>query len=91
MSNSYEEAVRLWGIAKLRESGYGVDDAAIVTVDFEFNEGYACCGGRDPDCYCSFAESPSASIAIKSGHMSYEISSYSFDFVEILNEIGEYV
>lgn len=57
---SYEDMVVRWGVAKLSiYSGIrGKFDPASVAVDFGVNEGFACCGGSDPDCYCSFAEAP---------------------------------
>lgn len=98
---SYERALQLWGASRLRESmqyqdtrgagSLGVDPST-VKVEMEFNEGYACCGGSDPLCYCSFAESPSAEVVITgetlSGRkFSCRIDSYSFDFAEVLKEI----
>ena len=40
-------------------------DVSTVVVDFVFDEGYACCGGSNPDCYCSYAESPKCEITIR--------------------------
>lgn len=90
----YEDALREWGARRLEENGYGDVDRNSVVVNMEFNEGYACCGGRDPDCYCSFAESPSAEVVITGNafHMKSArctISSWSFDFATILKEIVE--
>lgn len=94
----YEDALREWGARKIE--GYNGDrvkiDRSTVVVDMEFDEGYACCGGRDPDCYCSFAESPSANVSITGRESvqsrkaySASIDHYSFDFATILGEIVE--
>lgn len=88
----YEDALKVWGKQKLESAGYKNIDPATVTVIMDFNEGYACCGGTNPDCYCSFAESPSANVLIRGtrqtgGEARYEISHWSFDFVKILQEI----
>jgi hypothetical protein len=88
----YEEALKRWGATKLARDHRGEIVVDSVMVDMEFNEGYACCGGRDPDCYCSFAESPSANVKITGRdefgkHVSETISHYEFDFVTILKEI----
>jgi uncharacterized protein (DUF779 family) len=99
----YEDALREWGARRL-EGLYGKDlivDRSTVTVDMEFDEGYACCGGSDPNCYCSFAESPRASVEIsgkainpKTGELYkkgmpyiYNINHYDWDFAKILGEI----
>ena len=93
----YEAALRLWGAQRLQaDMGPNTKDREInldtVKVDMVFSEGYACCGGSDPDCYCSFAESPSADVVItgvtKGGRpRTTSISNYGFDFVTILGEI----
>ena len=94
----YEDALRLWGATKLA-SRYNVPlnelDPDLVKIEMIFDEGYQCCGGRDPDCYCSFAESPSADVLITyrgtagpiDRQSAYRISSYDFNFVDILGEI----
>ncbi len=89
----YEEALKVWGKSKL-ENYYDNVDLESVRVEMDFNEGYACCGGTDPDCYCSFAESPSANVLItgrddRGAPLRFEISHYAFDFVTILKEIVE--
>lgn len=63
---SYEEAARRWGIEKLKayEGIRPILDETSVTVDFEMDPGYNCCGGSDPDCYCSFAESPQLTAVV---------------------------
>ncbi len=89
---TYEDAVRKWGATKL--DGYsnirGKYDEASVSVDFELDSGYACCGGSDPNCYCSFAESPSmkAYVSYKSlkGRTEKIVISY-IDFAETLREV----
>lgn len=100
---NYDEALKKWGLLRLKESYWGreasdwVEDS--VTVALDFNEGYACCGGYNEGCYCSFAESPSANVVISGYYLagetqcrmsaSVEISSYDFDFATILGEICE--
>lgn len=90
----YEEALREWGARRI-EQNYNkiVIDRSTVVVEMEFEPGYSCCGGRDPDCYCSFAESPSADVVVvgrqESSNKTYRISigQYEFDFAAILREI----
>lgn len=94
---NYEDALREWGARKLQEVYYGEKISIVrksVKVDLEFKEGYACCGGRDPDCYCSFAESPSADIEIngvdvRGRRYRTEIDHWSFDFASVLQQIVE--
>ncbi|MFE7717547.1 hypothetical protein ACFU44_00725 [Nocardia rhizosphaerihabitans] len=100
----YEKALKLWGTAKLREEhSYGHTsrrpktlkiDPDTVRVDLDFSEGYACCGGTDPHCYCSFAESPSCKVritgrTIDGDSVSAEIGQYSFDFATMMREMSE--
>lgn len=66
----YERRVRAV-VQKKLGSYASVDSADVVTIVENFNEGYACCGGRDPDCYCSFAESASHELRIHVGAHSY--------------------
>lgn len=87
----YEDALKVWGAQRLREANFRVDPSKIdtekVVVEMQFDEGYACCGGYDPNCYCSFAESPSANVVISCGQYRTEISTDDFDFATILGEI----
>lgn len=88
---NYEDALKVWGEQKLNEY-YKNGPYTSVTVTMEFDEGYACCGGSDPHCYCSFAESPKAYVEIagtdnKGRRQRREIDSWSFDFASILREI----
>lgn len=98
----YDEALRLWGKKRIEDHWAGsyrpveLDiDPATVTVTMDFNAGYACCGGSDPDCYCSFAESPSATVKIygttRDGWSGYnvDIDADDFDFASVLKEIVE--
>lgn len=91
---NYEQALRLWGLRRLQaEYPRARDfDPESVTVEMQFNEGFACCGGRDPDCYCSYFESPSASVQIRGRSKSERIYTSSidaadFNFARILGEI----
>ena len=92
----YEVALREWGALRLEglHSRTGVVvDRSTVSVRFDFDEGYACCGGSDPNCYCSFAESPRAEVVVtgrtvgdeRSLHWSLPASD--FDFASVLSEI----
>lgn len=96
----YDDALRAWGKIKLdvaHEGNWrGTKMSAIpesVKVEFEFDEGNPCCGGSDPECYCSLAESPSANVRVSgideaSGMVMYtSISHWDFDFARILEEI----
>lgn len=89
----YEKALKLWGANKLNAHYAGrrglIARPEDVRVEMTFDEGYACCGGTDPNCYCSFAESPSAQVTITAPGMRTDISHYQFDFATILWEIVE--
>lgn len=96
----YEEALKLWGLKKLQEAYPKSNFEFIldtVKVEMYFVEGYVCCGGSDPDCYCSLAESPSAYVKISANVddpkrpyvLSTSIPEYLFDFVTVLKEIVE--
>lgn len=87
MSMPYEDALREWGARKLEEAGHTNVDRSIVNVEMDFNQGYHCGCGGDPNCYCSFEEAPSANISISSGRASITIDHYSFDFASVLGEI----
>lgn len=63
-----------------------------VSVVFDFTEGYDCCGGSDPDCYCSYAESPRAEVSISARDTAGQYRARSipladFDFVTVLREL----
>jgi hypothetical protein len=93
----YEEALKIWGASKLISPWtplrqYESVDVSTVRVVMTFNEGYACCGGTDPDCYCSLAESPRASVEITGEtdlgrKLSYDMDASDFNFTEVLGEI----
>lgn len=86
----YDDALKAWGLLKLRE-WYPKDkiDPQSVTVRMNFSEGYACCGGSDPLCYCSFAESPSAEVRVEAWPRTWTMSVDDFDFSKVLKEICE--
>lgn len=93
----YDEALRLWGAMKIAQANrLNVEDLGVasVRVNFDFDEGNNCCGGADPDCYCSFAESPSANVVASAHgwngriyHWSMDVES--FDFASVLKELCE--
>lgn len=95
----YDEALKLWGASKLQYAYLPLNndrdiDVESVNVHMNFNEGYACCGGSDPNCYCSFAESPSTNIRItgrtkKYTQLTYDIDVDDFDFATMLKELCE--
>lgn len=99
----YDEALQEWGKIHLRQSYRNCDlSAESVVVRMEFEEGYFCCNGTNPLCYCSFAESPSANVRIEGSCTSYKnykthkahvlstcIPAEDFDFVAVLKEICE--
>lgn len=71
-------------------------DVDTVDVVFNFEEGYACCGGTNPDCYCSMAESATAEVRITAmatygDDMETQVSTIidpdDFDFAKIIREM----
>jgi hypothetical protein len=82
----FEMALKVWGAQRLSSSSNKVDPES-VSVFMEFDEGYACCGGTQEGCYCSYAYGPSANVVISDGSMRVNISADDFDFAEILGEI----
>lgn len=92
----YDDAIKMWGFLKLKPYIKQSEKIDInnVSVYMNFSEGYSCCGGGDPDCYCSFATPPSAEVSIsaytnKGRNVSYDIDLAGFDFATILKEIVE--
>ncbi len=92
----YELALKFWGHDKLKPQLKQSEKLVLNQIDvrMNFSQGYACCGGSNPDCYCSYAESPSAEVKIsaytnKGRYISYEIDLDSFDFATVLKEIVE--
>lgn len=91
MSLPYDEQIKVWA-----SSRYDLDLATIesVSIDTRFNEGYACCGGADPNCYCSFAESASMYLTITvafitGGTTNFEIDMIYGDMGKLIQEIIE--
>lgn len=95
----YEEAIEKWGALKLKSSypRLKIDRVSKVFVTMNFEEGFNCCGGMDPDCYCSYAESPRATVEI-SGNvlsrgkelvLSHIIDFDDFDFATVIRELCE--
>jgi hypothetical protein len=82
----YEKALKVWGAKRLSTPRKTVNPD-VVRVEMEFDEGYACCGGTDPNCYCSYAQFPSAKVVIMAGKERQTIDVTDFDFAEILGEI----
>lgn len=95
----YDLAVRTWGAKKLTEKikddpyyrarATTPVDPADVTVEWQYDEGYNCCGGRDSDCYCSQATAGMAHISISAPGVAAHVDAEDFDFVEVLREIVE--
>lgn len=90
----YDDALKEWGALRLEGNRKIQVLRQTVKVEMDFDEGFACCGGTDPDCYCSLAESPTANVQItgvddKGRTITVSISSYEFDFATILREIVE--
>lgn len=85
----YEDALKRWGKRRLDEYNKTNVDVEDVVVTFDYDEGYACCGGRDPECYCSFAESPSFNVNVRGGggHAYGDDLRYSMD--EFLRQLLE--
>lgn len=97
----YQEAIKVWGAQKLESAGYENVDTESVQVRFDVSEGYACCGGRDPDCYCSYAESPRFDVVIEGvtdylyigttvrATADYRLDLKDLDFGDLIREVVE--
>jgi hypothetical protein len=83
---NYEQALKVWGAKRLSTSNRTVNPDA-VSVFMDFDEGYACCGGTQEGCYCSYAYGPSANVVISAGNLRQTIDVEDFNFIEILGEI----
>lgn len=93
-----DEALQEWGRRKLKERYPGVEHH-IVNVDVEIDPGYQCCGGSDPHCYCSYAESPSIQVEIRGFYGKRDVprhkmqvnsittSEYNYNFPALIREI----
>lgn len=88
---NYDEALEEWGRRKILEVYPKHNKNKVVSVSFELDEGYACCGGQNPECYCSFAESPYAFVLISSGGHEVRIGSYAFDIASMVMELTDIV
>lgn len=100
--SSYEIALKTWGAKRLAAVNKlqmdEIIDTDTVKVAMNFNEGFSCCGGSNPDCWCSYAESPTADVMI-TGEKVHEtklgrrfsvycrIDYDDFDFATVLKEI----
>lgn len=60
--SSYDEQIVKWATKR-----YCIEQGRVTSVKMtnEYNEGYACCGGTDPNCYCSFAESATMNLKVE--------------------------
>lgn len=86
---NYEVALKRWGALQL---GLDPDDTDLdeIQVRMFWDEGYACCGGTDPGCYCSLAEPPRAEVRILGPDWrSKYIDMDEFDFGRVLGQIVE--
>jgi len=92
-----DEALQEWGRRKLLVVYPGTEYSE-VEVDVDIDPGYNCCGGSDPDCYCSYAESPSMQIEIvgfygpetvrhRMQSHRIETGEYNYDFHRLIREI----
>lgn len=94
----YEQALQLWGARRIEDyksSRHKAEvsiDPSTVNVSLDFDAGYACCGGTNPGCYCSYATSPTAQVeitgrAFDDQHHTAYIDASDFDFATVLGEI----
>lgn len=92
----YEDALKVWGKKKIEDHAWSTCapvDVDTVKVSMDFYGGYACCGGRNADCYCSQAESPRSSVLVEAQEEGtglwrrYEMDIDDFDFETVLGEI----
>ena len=54
-----EEAIVAYAKTK-----FSVTDIVRAEIYLETNQGFSCCGGRDPECYCSLAEGASSYLQL---------------------------
>lgn len=92
----YDMALKMWGLSKLKPQLKQSEKLVLNQIDvgMNFSQGYGCCGGTDPECYCSLAESPSAEVSItaytnKGRRIEHTIDLDCFDFATVLKEIVE--
>lgn len=93
----YEEALKAWATQRMlacRPDLAGKIDLSTITADVEIEPGYNCCGGSDPNCYCSFATSPSLEVTVGARRLTgrgYEavVIGSDFDFTSFLREVLE--
>lgn len=91
----YDEALKAWGLLKLAEYNHKTIDPDTVSVSMNFDEGFACCGGANEGCYCSYAYPPRAEVTVR-GYTKGEywpcewsMPADEFDFSTVLKEIVE--
>lgn len=102
-----EGALKMWGASKLPKTAHvwnkdGMVEVPVaidldtVSVVFEFEKGYECCGGTDPDCYCSMAEPAMAEVSITGYGVTADNNRYpltttiqpsKFDFGQVIREM----
>lgn len=58
---TYEEQLIKWATERFERLP---GDIQRVTLENQYYEGYDCCGGSDPNCYCSFAESATLNLVV---------------------------
>jgi len=92
----YEDALKVWGYKKIKSQLAPPEAVLMEDIDVRmvFVKGYACCGGADPSCYCSLAESPRADVEIYAKtttgrYIHHNIDLGDFDFIGTLEEILE--
>lgn len=61
MSKNYEDQIRVWAAKKYE---LNINEIAKVDLENNYDEGYSCCGGRDPGCYCSLATSATVDMNV---------------------------
>lgn len=61
MTLPYDEQLKVWAAIRYNLILQEIESVALET---NYDEGYPCCGGRDPGCYCSLATSASLDLIV---------------------------
>lgn len=90
MSLPFDEQLKVWAAIKYQII---LQEIESVTLEQSYDEGYTCCGGTDPGCYCSMATGASLNLVVtitKKGRKPRHAHAHG-DFAEVLDQQVEYI